>query len=411
MRLLFISLNYAPEPTATGMYTGELCEALAAMGHDVHVICANPYYPEWKLAPGYRNIGWRSELLNGVTVHRCMCWIPSKVNGATRLAHYASFSLTMLLPLVGRIMRKPPDRMFLIAPTLMPAVFAAPLARLRGIPTWIHVQDFEVEAGFATGQMNKSSLLGRLAGRFEQLMFAGFMRASSISPEMCKKLIQKGFSEHAVYELRNWANVDRIVPQEASSYRNEWGIHTPHVALYSGSIAKKQGIDLLFDVARHLESRGDTTLIICGNGPDRSHLEEAARNIPNILFRDLQPAERLGDLLALATVHLLPQKAEAADLVLPSKLCNMLASGRPVVAGAHAGTGLAREVEGVGINVAPENAAAMSEAIEFLLDHPEERRRLGKCARQRAEERWSKAAIIERFEREIALDSIQKAAG
>ena len=46
----------------------------------------------------------------------------------------------------------------------------------------------------------------------------------------------------------------------------------------------------------------------------------------------LQPVERLNDWLNAADVHLLPKKAEAADLVLPSKLLGILASGRPVVA-------------------------------------------------------------------------------
>src|SRR3546814_14541990 len=85
------------------------------------------------------------------------------------------------------------------------------------------------------------------------------------------------------------------------------------------------------------------------------------------LFRshDLQPQEEVQELLGLATVHLLPQRAGAADLVLPSKLANMLASGRPVVAGAAPGSDLAIEVDGCGIAVEPENPARMADAIEI----------------------------------------------
>ena len=42
-------------------------------------------------------------------------------------------------------------------------------------------------------------------------------------------------------------------------------------------------------------------------------------------------------LLATADIHLLPQRADAADLVMPSKLTGMLASARAVVATAHVG--------------------------------------------------------------------------
>ncbi|HET8612497.1 MAG TPA: glycosyltransferase, partial [Sphingomonas sp.] len=107
--------------------------------------------------------------------------------------------------------------------------------------------------------------------------------------------------------------------------------------------------------------------------------------------------ERLGELLGLADVHLLPQIVGAADLVLPSKLTNMLASGRPVVATAAPGTGLADEVEGCGIVTPPGDAAAFAAAIERLIDDPGERARLGRAARTRAEERWSRAGVLGRF--------------
>ena len=75
-------------------------------------------------------------------------------------------------------------------------------------------------------------------------------------------------------------------------------------------------------------------LLICGEGPERAALEAAAADLPNIRFADLRPRAELAALLALAEIHLLPQIAGAADVVLPSKLTNILASGRPVVAGA-----------------------------------------------------------------------------
>lgn len=101
--------------------------------------------------------------------------------------------------------------------------------------------------------------------------------------------------------------------------------------------------------------------------------------------------------MGLATIHLLPQLGEAADLVLPSKLTNMLASGRPVVATAAAGTGLAREVLGCGMTVEPGSVAAFAGAIEMLMDEPEMYRAAATAARQRAEERWSKQAVLGGF--------------
>ena len=147
--------------------------------------------------------------------------------------------------------------------------------------------------------------------------------------------------------------------------------------------------------------------MICGEGPNRDRLEQAARGLANIRFHDLQPRERLSELLGLATIHLLPQIPGAADLVLPSKLTNMLASGRAVVATADFGTGLAAEVDGCGILTQPGNAAAFAGAIETLLDRPQLRQLLANSARARAEQRWSKNAILSRFEAE--LDTVASA--
>ena len=100
----------------------------------------------------------------------------------------------------------------------------------------------------------------------------------------------------------------------------------------------------------------------------------------------------------MADVHLLPQLEGAADLVLPSKLGNMLSSGRPVIATAAPGTGIARELEGCGVVVPPENPVALAAAIESLCGDPEERAALGKAGRSRAAERWHRKAIVDRFE-------------
>lgn len=140
---------------------------------------------------------------------------------------------------------------------------------------------------------------------------------------------------------------------------------------------------------------------ICGNGANRERLAASAAGLDNIRFFDLQPIGRLSDLLGLASVHLLPQIAGAADLVLPSKLTNMLASGRAVVATADAGTGLADEVEGCGLVVRPGDARALADGITTLIDDTPRREAFGIEGRRRAKQRWSRDQILTRFEAEL----------
>lgn len=399
MKIVLISLNYAPEMTGIGLYSGELAQELAAQGHEVSVICSFPFYPEWRRHDSYEGSGWSIRIEHGVKVHRCPCYIPARVSGLRRIIHYLTFAFAALKPAMMVARRQKPDLVMLVAPALLAAFPALIASRLSGAKSWLHIQDFEVEAGFATGQMGSKSLLGQLALWVERKLLRRFDCVSSISPEMCRKAASKGVPEERIYELRNWADIVGISPQEMSDYRELWAISTPYVALYSGSIARKQGIETIIDAARLMAARDDTTFVICGNGPVRDELEKLANGLSNIQFHDLQPMGRLNELLNLATVHLLPQKRDAADLVLPSKLANMLASGRPVVAGVEPGRGLAREVEGAGLICEPEDGASMAQAIERLIDDEGLYQSSALEARVRAERLWSKNAIIAAAER------------
>ncbi len=402
LKILVLGLNYAPELVGIAIYTTGMAEELARRGHEVRVVAGKPYYPAWKVPDQFRG-GWRRRTReNGVELVRVAHYVPAKPSGAKRLLHHASFAISSLLPTLAASRQMRPDVVLTIAPSLIAAPVAKLASLFSGAKTWLHIQDFEVEAAMATGLIDNGNLAARLARWFELKVLSLFDRVSSISPAMCRKLVDKGVTPGRVFEFRNWADIAAIKPLSGPSpYRVEWGITAPHVALYSGNIGNKQGIEIVVETARLLKHRKELVFVVCGQGPNRSNLEAQAADLDNILFRDLQPKERLGDLVGLATIHLLPQLAGAADLVLPSKLTNMLASGRPVVATAATGTGLAGEVEGCGLIVSPGDDAAFANAIERLLDDDALREKLGVAARNRAEQVWDRERIIDGFEAQL----------
>jgi colanic acid biosynthesis glycosyl transferase WcaI len=108
--------------------------------------------------------------------------------------------------------------------------------------------------------------------------------------------------------------------------------------------------------ARSLSDEPGLQFVFCGNGAGKAELVRLTQGLPNVRFLDLQPMARLNDLVGLADIHLLPQRADAADLVMSSKLTGMLASGRPVVASAHADTELGRVLSSCGVLVTPGDA-------------------------------------------------------
>ena len=396
-KVLIVGLNYAPEPVGIGPYTQGLAQALAEAGAEVSAVVAKPYYPQWKIAAAYTGGGWRDELDGAVKVTRCPIYVPAQPSGPKRIIHLVSFMVSALYPALRAVLRRRtrPDLVITIAPALLGIPAAWLTARLAGARLWIHVQDFEVEAALATGLMRSAGPAARLARWTENRLLALGDRVSTISPQMCAKLIAKGVAADRVFEMRNWSDARFLPdPSGAAAICTEWGLGEKKVALYSGNIARKQGIEVLVEAAKLLGHRRDIVVVICGEGPNRAELERLAAGLANVQLHDLQPAARMGAMLTMADLHLLPQIAGAADLVLPSKLTNMLASGRPVIATTEPETGLYAEVDGCGLITPPGDAGALAEAIIALADDPVRRAELGKAAALRAVERWSKPAII-----------------
>ncbi len=137
--------------------------------------------------------------------------------------------------------------------------------------------------------------------------------------------------------------------------------------------------------------------VLCGEGASRHEIEALAASLSNIQFLRLQPLEKLNHLMNMADIHILPQAAAAADLVMPSKATTILASGRPMIATVGKDTAIGKLVQGAGLIIPPEDPAAMAEAIEYLAANRNIRSEMGRRARMIAEESFSASAILAYF--------------
>ena len=90
MRVLVWGINYAPEVTGIAPCNVALCEGLRAAGHDAHMLTAFPYYPSWTKRPEDRGKWFRTDVVNGVPVHRSWHYVPGKVTSLRRIAHERS---------------------------------------------------------------------------------------------------------------------------------------------------------------------------------------------------------------------------------------------------------------------------------------------------------------------------------
>ncbi len=399
MKILIHGLNFSPELIGIGKYTGELAAWLVQAGHDVHIVTAPPYYPEWKVQQPYSGWKYKKENWQGVQVIRCPLWVPRNPTGITRIIHLFSFAVSSFFAMINQIKFKP-DVVISIVPTLFAASTSAWVARRSKAISWLHIQDFELDAAANLGMVHSKNFLMRLAIQWEKSVFLRFDRVSSISTQMVNRLISKGVPKERTALFPNWVDTQSIypLPTRDNPYRSTLGISDDQiVVLYSGNMGAKQGLGIIVDAAKQLKDQSKIVFVLCGNGSARSDLEKSASGLLNIKFLDLQPPEQLNLLLNAADIHILPQQAGAADLVMPSKLLGMLASGRPVIATANPGTELAYVVSQAGIAVPPDNVDAVITAILNFSESSELRKQVGDQSVELVKIKWSKEKVFTNF--------------
>lgn len=405
MKILIHGINYSPELTGVGKYSGEMAEWLAAHGHQVRVVTAPPYYPQWRVSEGYSAWRYMRDAQSGSSpmVYRCPLWVPAVPSGIRRVVHLSSFVISSLPVMLLQIFWRP-DAVLVVEPAFFCAPTAWLTARLSGAKVWLHIQDFEMDAAFQLGLLNNGRF-GNLAFKAERWIMRRFDRVSVISEGMLERLKAKGVESFRRELFPNWVDTKIIHPMSSPSpMRRELGIPDGKVvALYSGSMGLKQELEILVEAARDLCSEHLIQFVLCGDGAAQARLLGLSEGLANVTWMPLQPRERLNDLLNLADIHVLPQIANVADLVMPSKLTGMLASGRPIVATAEPGTQVGEVVSRCGLIVPPGKARDLASAIRLLSVDSAARRRLGAMAREYAVENLDSSRVLREFERVLTL--------
>jgi colanic acid biosynthesis glycosyl transferase WcaI len=400
VKILLISTNYSPELTGVGKYSGEMISWLAEQGHEVRVVCAPPYYPQWKVGKGYSS--WRFQIENSLNkkVYRCPLWVPAKPSGLKRIIHLASFAFSSL-PIVLRQIIWRPAVVICVEPSLFNSFGAIIAGKLSGAKSILHIQDFEVDAAFELGIV-KVKWLKHFVYGVERFLMNRFDKVSTISEAMLEKLNKKSVDPVRQIFLPNWVDTTSIYPLETiSRYRTELNIPSNKiVALYSGNMGEKQGLEIVIQAAKKLENE-NIQFIMCGSGAALERLKILAKELKNILWLPLQPFEHLNEFLNVADIHLLPQQSGVADLVMPSKLTGMLASGKPIIATADVDTQVEKVVKECGIVVSTGNVMEFVKSIRMLSENVELRENLGIKARTYADNHLQYEVIMKKFEIEL----------
>jgi len=405
MRILIFGINYSPELTGIGKYTGEMGSWFAQQGHNVHVVTAVPYYPEWEVHEKYKGKYWITEDIDGATVHRIPLYVPKNVTSAKRIIHEFSFVLGIVPVWLKLLFTKKFDVVFCTAPPFHLGVLPLLYSKLKGVPMITHVQDLQVDAAKELGMIKNKTFLN-LMFSIESFILRKSKKVSTISLGMQLKIKGKGVNTNQQVLFPNWVDENNIMPlPKEQSLRQQFGLKdSDKVILYSGNLGEKQGLEVIIDVALKYKDRSDVYFLIVGSGGGKEKLEQSAKDagLTQVMFFPLQPYNKLSALLATADAHLVLQKKSAADLVMPSKLTGILAAGGFAIVTAEPGTSLYTVVNqyNMGLIIEPESTEALCDGIEYAINNDISTYKLN--ARKYAEAYLSKENILRDFEQQLA---------
>jgi colanic acid biosynthesis glycosyl transferase WcaI len=394
-RIVFVNRYFAPDHSATSQILTDLALHLAGQGRDTHVIAADETYD------GQRHLA-SFEIICGVKVHR----VKSGGFGRAGLARRAGDALALYWAMRRAALHllRPGD--VLVSKT-DPPLLSIPLANAaarRGARHVSWLQDLYPEVAAALGVSVARGRSGAALAFLRNRAARGAAMNVVIGELMRDRLLACGVEPARITVIPNWTDDDAIQPVAAQDnpIRQEWGLGAKFVVGYSGNLGRAHECDTLVEAANLLRARTDIVFLFIGGGHqiDRLRAQVDASGLSGMFcFRPYQRREDLKYSLGVADAHWLSLRPELEGMIVPSKFFGIAAAGRPTLSVTDPKgeiAGLVRRFA-CGIVVAPGDGVGLAAAIERLADDPEERTRMGACARAVVDGEFARRASLDRW--------------
>ncbi|MEW6285004.1 MAG: glycosyltransferase family 4 protein [Chloroflexota bacterium] len=399
MHILIMGQHYAPEEVSGAVLARELAEGLLARGHQVTFVTAAPSYPHGRVFAGYRNVFLAREKLNGVNVIRVWSSISPSRSFWSRILNYGTFSL---MALAGGLAAGKVDVMMSASPPLPLGLSAWLVSRIRRIPWLLRVEDLYPQTAVNAGVL-RNRLAIRFFERMERFIYQKAAHISLISESFRQNLLAKGISPLKLSVLPVWADPHSIRPlPKENGFRRTYGLEGKFVLLYAGNLGHTSALEDVVEAARLLRNEREIIFVIVGEGVRKTALQTQALHygLENVRFLPYQPREVYAEALAAADVSLVTLNPAASHTSLPSKIFNIMASARPILAVADAASEAAALVqkERCGVVVPPAQPALLAETIRALRSRPAQLEEWGSNGRAALEKRYSREACLDAYD-------------
>jgi glycosyltransferase involved in cell wall biosynthesis len=366
----------------------ELARHLIGLGHQVTVLTAFPNHPNGVVPPEYsakfRRCVYR-EWLDGIHVVRT--WLVPLPNRKPheRILNYTSFCLSSCL--VGIFLHRA-DVIIATSPQLLVGLTGWWLGRSKSIPWILEVRDLWPDSITASGVGKQASFLTRSLRALSGFLYHSCDHVVVVTPAFKDELITKWkvYSEK-ISVVENGVETDLFMPHgDTDEVKSAMGLNGRFVVSCIGTLGLAHGLSIVLQVAAQLRNGFPEILFLfVGEGADKKRLIEASRyqGLDNIRFQPQQPRENIPAIIRASDLCLvLLKKADVFKTVIPTKMLEFMACGRPVILGVDGQAHQLIEKAQAGVFIEPENPEALIKALIRLYHDADLRETLGHNGRQ-----------------------------
>jgi len=413
MRTLIVSHYFPPEIGSAQARLSALAAAWAAAGDEVTVLTGMPghpmaSHPTGVLPPEYRRAIRRRERRDGYQVLRTWLYATPNEGLIRKTLSHLSFMVSSVL--LGWRAAGPADIVMVSSPTFFSIGSAWLLARLKRARFVVEVRDLWpaifVELGVLTNR--------RVIALLERLELAAYAAADEVvvvSDGFRENLISRGVPAAKVHTIRNGVSLDLFDPATPPDPYLRAGLGARPdecLVVYAGTHGISQGLPEAAVAATRLVGL-PIHLAFVGDGADKPRLRHQVTELSlrNVTLANAIPADLMPSLLATASILLVTLRdVPLLEAVIPSKIFEYLAAGRPVI-GAVAGEAAQILREAGAVVVPPGDSAALAAAIRRLAADPEIRDIIAIQGRTYVERFFDRAELARQYRKILVIPDRQ----
>jgi colanic acid biosynthesis glycosyl transferase WcaI len=332
-RVAILTSNFWPEQTGSSQTVSEFAEYLSTHGLSIRVATSLPYYPEWRVWPGYGGKIWRREQKSGMTIYRSWHYVRPSPSTLTRLVHEITLSL-FAIPNIVRVLWRA-DVAYVISPALTFALTGSIIARVLGVRLVLVVKDVMPDAAIELGMLKNRLAIG-LSSLMARFVYSLADEIHTLGDGMKRRIARLTKHVQKIKIVPDTIDAKELepVPQESNEFLRDFGVAGSMLILHTGNMGKKQDLELILNTAQRLRDDQNIHFMVVGDGAEKPSFlrRRDSLGLRNVSHYPLQPRRLLKHMLSGADVVLVSQVAEVVDMIVPSKLITSLGAGAMVVA-------------------------------------------------------------------------------